>query len=98
MLNETTVSSGENKSNFPWVYFHGEAETLMGCDLVAIDKGDLVEGIHEVTIRDLQWNALYGLSYLYNDNGRLRGYIVLADDMEARGQGDVILEETPIIL
>lgn len=98
MITKTTVSSAEHKQSIPWIYFHGEAETMMGFDLVACDQGVLDLGRNDVTIRDLENNTHEGISYLYNDSGRIRGYIVLRSDISAREDGEYILEKEPRML
>jgi len=98
-MTKTTVSSAENKECFPWVYFHGKAEELLGCDLVAVDQGMLGHlGERDIIIRDNDFNAHEGVSYLYQDGVRLRGYITLADDIEAREAGQRLLDQKPSLI
>jgi hypothetical protein len=86
---KAVVSSAENKSShYPWIYFHGEAETLLGFDIVCLEKGDLVEGTQAVTIRDFNNNAHDGVAVLYYEKRhggfeRLRGLITLVTDTDS---------------
>lgn len=86
---KAVVCSGENKSHTPWVYFHGEAENLIGHDLVCVEKGSLNEGTQAVTIRDFNNNAHDGIAIMYysknHDAGipKLKGLIVLTSDIDS---------------